>query len=319
VGRDDLFALVSPPWALKNLIVERGLTLIHGDPGAGKSFLAMEWAYALANDDLPGWMGQNKSHTFKPMYMFTEGMSNLKKRTIAYERENSLITPDVIWIRDAVGLNPESTTAQLASLEKAYVDNDCDILFVDTLANTFIGNENTQEHANNYLRTLRVFQEYGPVVLVHHNKKEDQTYRGSTVFHGAVDTMISMQKSEQDVFTMKVTKQKDGDPHFKLDFKQKLHEWPAPWDKEEMTGSVAFQVVENYQPERKIGTKEALAIKFLTGVEPQTLTYVAEATGQEVSNLRKTIDRSDRLELISQEGNNPSLVALITSDEPDTL
>src|SRR5690606_40203558 len=100
---------------------------------------------------------------------------------------------------------------QLAALEKLYVDQECDMLFVHSLANTFSGNENQQEDANRYMAALKQFQRYGPVVVIHHNQREKNEYRGSSVFEGAADTMVSMERNAHGSSSLKVEEQRDGD------------------------------------------------------------------------------------------------------------
>lgn len=231
----EIFDMPDPEWALKNLIQQEGITMLHGSPGAGKSLLAMDWAYTLASPDVQNWMGQPKLRNYKPMYIFTEGLSGLKPRSLAWSLERGVEVPgddnSVMWVRDAVRLNRtedanEPWSEQVAALFQMYNDYDRDILFIDTLANTFGGNENSQQDANNYLAALRMFQQGGPVVVVHHNTKDGDDYRGSTVLEGAVDTKVAV-KENRGIIHLYITKQKDGDPGFNLDLKIKPHSWES--------------------------------------------------------------------------------------------
>lgn len=230
----EVFSLKEPRWALKNLIQEDGITMIHGSPGSGKSLMAMDWAYCLAHPSLDGWMGQPRSRQFKPMYIFTEGIAGLRTRSQAWQMERNMDLPadedGVLWVRDPVRLNrtedpKEPYTPQVAALFEMFNDYSRDLLIVDTLANTFGGNENSQQDANNYLATIRMFVNAGaPVVIVHHNTKEGNDFRGSTVFEGAVDTKVAVKESNANVH-LYITKQKDGDPGFNLDMRIKPHIW----------------------------------------------------------------------------------------------
>ncbi len=239
---DAIYDLPDPVWALRNLIQEDGLTILHGQPGSFKSFIAMDWAYSLASPQSSGWMGQPRAKQFKPMYLFTEGIAGLKNRSIAWSKERGMTTPSmddaVIWVRDRVGLNSVADpanpfTQQVASLVKMYNDYHCNILFIDTLANTFVGNENMQQDANSYLRTLSLFQAGGPVVLIHHNKKGEDEFRGSTVFHGAVDTLVSMKKTGEGMAKLSISKQKDGPENFYLDLKAVKHAWEGDYKQQD--------------------------------------------------------------------------------------
>jgi hypothetical protein len=231
---DDIYGLAEPEWALRHMIQADGLTMVHGSPGSGKSLMAMDWAYVLAHPLLGAWNGLEKNRDYKPMYIFTEGVSGLQTRSIAWSKQTGVHTPagdnGVLWVRDPVRLNrtedpDEPWTAQVAALFQMYNDYDRDILFVDTLANTFGGNENSQQDANNYLAALRMFQQGGPVVIIHHNTKEGKDFRGSTVFEGAVDTKVAVELQSSDVVHLYITKQKDGDPNFWMNLRLREHVW----------------------------------------------------------------------------------------------
>jgi hypothetical protein len=209
----------------------------------------MDWAYSLASPQVKKWLGLEKLRDYKPLYVFTEGLNGLKTRSIAWAEERQAAIPTdehgVVWVRDAVRLNRQDNTEepwseQVAALVQMYNDYERDILFVDTLANTFGGNENSQQDANNYLAAIRMFQEGGPVVIVHHNTKEGDDYRGSTVFEGAVDTKVAVKESDGLVH-LYITKQKDGDPGFNMNLQITLHSWLSESQERELS-SVALKV-----------------------------------------------------------------------------
>jgi lipopolysaccharide transport system ATP-binding protein len=45
---DELEALPAPTWLIADLIADHGLSVLYGDPGAGKSFIAIDMALRLA-------------------------------------------------------------------------------------------------------------------------------------------------------------------------------------------------------------------------------------------------------------------------------
>lgn len=316
MGREALFELEDPAWAMEDMIQAGGLTILHGNPGSGKSLVAMDWAYTLAHDKLGEWLGKKKDRQYKPLYLFTEGLSGLKRRTLAWERERAAVSPDVVYVRDPVILNPkDGTSQQLSSLEKLYVDHDRDILFIDTLANTFGGNENQQEDANRYLHTIRHFQKWGPVVLVHHNKKDDKEYRGSTVFQGAADTMVSLTMGKHGVADLRITKQKDGDPEKGfMQLKLKQHQISNTYlDRT----SVAFSR-ETREPDMSHREREVLEMVKAAGGEAQ-LVDLARDLDVEKRNLKRDIKKYESLEYFYPGGNNPGVVRVLKPEEPETL
>ena len=95
-----------------------------------------------------------------------------------------------------------------------------DVVFLDTLAATFGGgNENVQQDMNKYLQVCQEMQKLGAsVVIAHHSTKNTKDLRGSTVLHGAADTVIhlhpSFDKETHGLLetVLKAKKQKDGIP-----------------------------------------------------------------------------------------------------------
>lgn len=322
--RDELFEREDPPFALMDYIQEGGLTILHGAPGSGKSLVAMDWAYTLAHDEMDGWMGKPRNKQYRPMYLFTEGLSGLKKRTLAWEAEHGLRAPDIVFVPDSVPLNPPDPTQglgkQLSSLRKLYLDEGCNLLIVDTLTNTFFGNENQQQDANSYLRTVREFQKQGPVILVHHNRKDEDSYRGSTVFHGAVDTMVSLTMDQWGMADIVIKKQKDGDPiKGSMTLKLKQHEI---YDDSERT-SVVFTMADNrLQPrQRRVTKKESDLIDIITAAGGEmAVADLATEHGYNRGNLTRDIGKYESLELISDGGNTPAVVRVVQGEEePDQL
>lgn len=325
LSRDALLALPPPKWALRNLITQDGFTLVHGKPGSGKSFLAMEWAYVLGHESLDNWLGMKRDRRYKPMYVYTEGLAALQNRMRAWEMENGVIAPDIVIVRDAVKLNPpKGVSEQLAALEKLYVDQECDILFVDTLANTFSGNENQQEDANRYMAALKQFQRYGPVVVIHHNQREKNEYRGSSVFEGAADTMVSMERNAHGIFILKVEKQKDGDMGFMMELVQNKHEWPkVPEDEwghnpEDTYGSVAFASAAGASEKRMTGTQREIYEMVLNAGGEMPLAELARESKRDKKNVKRMVkERIPTLELFSEPGNNRVMVRVVQAEEPE--
>lgn len=196
------------------------------------------------------------------------------------------------------------------------------MLIVDTLANTFGGNENQQVDANSYLATLRMFQELGPVVVIHHNKKGEDEFRGSTALLGAVDTMVGVKQSKHGVIDVTLTKQKDGDPAFKLSLRQREYRWKNQWNEED--GSVAFEKDDTPDTVKGMGPTakriyDYIAQQHIAGWDQVSVAEVARELEIDKSNLKRAVKNSGTMHLIKGEGNNFAWVALLTEDEPESL
>ena len=92
------------------------------------------------------------------------------------------------------------------------------VIFIDTLARYFMGDENSTEEMNRFVTLIqKMFQrEFGAtVVLVHHTgHAERNRMRGSSVLKAALDTELRLEfRGDEDdttEFDVKCTKQKDG-------------------------------------------------------------------------------------------------------------
>jgi hypothetical protein len=205
----------------------------------------------------------------------------------------------VLWQRDSVRLNrtddpEEPWSSQVSALFQQFNDYECDMLFIDTLANTFGGNENSQQDANNYLAAIRMFVNAGaPVVIVHHNTKEGDDSRGSTVFEGAVDTKVAVKESKGKVH-LYITQQKDGDPGFNLNMRLKVYDWT---DNDRDFSSVVLE--ENLAPQLTSKQHEILGILEAHG--GLGLAELAEARGTSKQAANDMLQRMLEVGLVIQD------------------
>lgn len=310
MGR-DMFSLPQPTWALENIMQDQRMLLLHGEAGTGKTFLALDWAFTMSHASIDTWLGNKRSKQFRPLYLYTEGVSGLRSRVKAWEdfhgdQISESLDEGVVFYPEALGLsrtkNPEKPfTDQVAGLMKMYEELDCDMLIVDTLQNTFVGNENMQEDANNYLATLRAFLEGGPVVVVHHNSKGGE-YRGSTAFAGAFDTRLELSKKESTgVVTLNTRKQKDGDGEWFIEMKQKVMSWEANG---ETYSSTAFELLNDLN---WLKVPERLTYNWLLENGPATSKEIQEALGHEPSTVDTRMKKLSGTGIITRSEDRPAV------------
>lgn len=203
---DELRNRPRPSWMIRGLLRQASLAMLVGDFGTYKSFIALAWALALASGR--DWVG----HPVKGgavAYVAAEGAGGQIDRLDAWALHEGCPLPDNVRILDQsidlVGDN-EPLLEALAGTE------DLCLVVVDTVARTFVGNENLQEDANGYVAAAdRIKAETGAtVLLIHHNNRQGE-YRGSTVIPGALDTMIGAEKTADGV-RLSCLKMKDAEP-----------------------------------------------------------------------------------------------------------
>lgn len=206
---------------IRGVLGEGGLSVLYGAPGAGKSFLALDLAYAVAKGQ--PWMGRD-TRQGPVIYAVGEGVSGLRRRAKAIsvmkggEAQQVMFLPHTLSTPDNV-----EKMALILGQVKAYYRSDPCLLIFDTLSR-FFGegdDENSAKDMRRFVNAIGSLQADFPglhVMLVHHSgKDQDRGMRGSSVLQGAADTVIQCRKNGGGHLAF-IEKQKDGQDNFPLPF-----------------------------------------------------------------------------------------------------
>ena len=217
-GLADLCNLDPPTWQINGYVPNGGLVTLFGDPGAGKSFLALDWGLSIACGE--DWHGREVEQG-AVLYLVCEGIAGMPNRVQAWLMERGLdIPPDrlnEVPFYYTTGFNdlrgPAATTDLLRALEHDLAERGTKLALVvlDTLSRTLGGaDENSAGEMNMALDQLgRVREATGAAVIILHHTAKGKTYeRGSTVLRGACDTMLYLQDND-DYKLLMVDKQRD--------------------------------------------------------------------------------------------------------------
>ena len=153
-----------------------GFGMLFGKPGSGKSFVALEWSMRVARRGLP------------VVYILLEGKAGFARRVLAWEAYHGAL-PDVIFIaldRTAAPFAPENIDSLIARVAL----HSPTLVVIDTLTMAYAGavkDESSATEMGAFLTSIR--QLGGFTLLVHHTRKIDTEYRGSTVLEGAMDAI----------------------------------------------------------------------------------------------------------------------------------
>ncbi|NIS18380.1 MAG: AAA family ATPase, partial [Thermoplasmata archaeon] len=222
---------------LRDFIQKGGLTVVYGEPGGGKSLVIQAWANILA---APGsswaWVGRERAHRAEVLYIMAEGQGGLRGRLLAWQEHRAVeFLPGVRWMMSPfeVWRPPQERefTEQQQEMLRYIEQEGIEVVFIDTLAATFGGgNENAQQDMNQYLQMCAAMQALGAsVVIAHHAAKGSKTVRGSTVLHGAADTVILLDPNRSETTSeilsteLKLKKQKDGTPFAPITLRPKVY------------------------------------------------------------------------------------------------
>jgi len=208
---------INPPkWIVEDYLEKNTLSVVFGDPGSGKTFIALSLAASVATG-FP-WNSQNVKQG-SVFYIVGEGFNGISRRLAAWSKYHQFSLTDApLFISEG--------PAQLLDVENAkLVAKTINILaknhgppklvIIDTLArNLGIGNENSTQDMSAFIsivdRYIRI-----PfnccVLIVHHTGHADKDRaRGSIALKGALDAEYGVEKKDNTV-TMTTTKMKEAE------------------------------------------------------------------------------------------------------------
>ncbi|SDO19922.1 AAA domain-containing protein [Halomonas shengliensis] len=213
----ELVANLRPPsWLLRGYLEADSLALVYGEPGHGKSFLAIDMAASIATGT--PWHGAET----KPgavFYIAGEGRNGLSRRLKAWEmtRGVSLAEGGLFVSQRAAPLDDKASAAEvLRAVEDlaAEAGQAPALIVVDTLARCFGGDENSATDIGAFVANLDALRHRwnATVLTIHHSGKDAaRGARGSTALRGAVDAEYKVVKDAAGVVTLEAGKMKDAD------------------------------------------------------------------------------------------------------------
>lgn len=231
-------------WAVKALVPEASLGMIFGASGTFKSFIALD--YQLHRAWSLHWCGR-KTRPGVPVFIAAEGGTGLIRRIKAWHIGRGL---DWHQCTMRVVIVPLLLLRQAPALAEAIVSagvEPADIV-VDTLSQTFEGNENAADEIAAYLRALRthlVERFLCTVTVVHHSGHgATERPRGSSAIQANVDFLLGVFRQGDDsmVSTVECLKLKDGERFKPLDFAMQAHQLGTDEDGEAITSLAASYV-----------------------------------------------------------------------------
>jgi hypothetical protein len=206
-----------PAWVIDGLVETETLGLLFGEPGCGKSFLAVDMALCVATG-VP--FHEKPVKQGAVFYIAGEGFNGLTRRFRAWAKHKNV---DI----DGAGLFVSQKAAQFLDAASAVAVTEAvrvlaaehgipAMIFIDTIARNFgAGDENSTSEMGKFIAAMDALKAEFPgcsVFLVHHTgHSEKQRARGSIALKGALDAEYRLDKSE-DTMTLSNTKMKDGEP-----------------------------------------------------------------------------------------------------------
>lgn len=206
VSAADILLDTDSPYLIKGLVHRGDASVLYGQSGCGKTFLALYVAHAIATGR--GIFGKRVRPA--PVALFAlEGSAGLAKRLVAIQRALGP-APDLFVYRKPLTLfqNPGILGEVVAGVE------DCcaSLVIFDTLSRTMAGaNENAPEDMTYMVGVFDLIRDRtgAHVMLVHHSgKNEAAGARGHSSLKAAVDVEMEVE-NDAGARCMRVTKGRD--------------------------------------------------------------------------------------------------------------
>ncbi len=268
--------LSEPPksrWIVKDYLDEGSLSCIFGEPGAMKSFLAIDLGASVASGR--NWHGNKIRKSGPVFYICGEGHGGLKRRFRAWtlHHDRSANIPFFISETPAQVLDGDHFKTVVAAFEELRGEHGKPVLvIIDTLNRNFgPGDENSTEDMTLFIARIDTFmRSVGcAVMIVHHSGLSDkERARGASALRAALDWEFRLTKKTDGEREFTCTKCKDYEEPLPMSFKPKtipLTGWTDEDTGEELTSCI-LEKCEAAAEEKKseyIDGPEKLAYKIL--------------------------------------------------------
>lgn len=179
---------------------------LHGKPGDGKSFVAVDLACSIGTG-VP-WHAHPTARG-PVLYLIAEGASGLGRRVEAWKLAHGAFDSGVRFLPIAVQLLDRTDHQAFVALVRPLRPL---LIVIDTQARATVGaDENSAKDMGEFVDVLeRIRAATGACVLVvHHEARAGENMRGSTALEGAATSIIRCSKDGAQI-TLTNTKQKDA-------------------------------------------------------------------------------------------------------------
>lgn len=216
---DDVFSLPPPKFLIDRYLPETGLGILYGDPGTGKSFIALDQALHIAYG-LDTWHGDviHAKDRGAVLYIAGEGSSGFRARVKAWQAQNlteetAHRKPDIRFLFEPISfMRPDDIRRLIASVTAAGMDQ-ISMVVVDTVSRSIAGaDENLQKDMTIFIAACDAIRiKTGAFVLGVHHTAKTGTMRGSSVFAGQADVVLKLTRQKgASVGRLMCEKQKDA-------------------------------------------------------------------------------------------------------------
>lgn len=197
---DTLLVKEFPPnrWLVDGLIPLHGITILHGLPTAGKTWLMMEIAISVAQ-------GKLLFNQFETSHTGVLLLDEESGEWLLHDRFKTLRAPSELPIHYLTMNSSKFTESYVDELIEWCNDNEVGFVAIDSLVRIHGGDENTAQDSAKVFRLIRKLTSAGiTVLIIHHNTKASANgeygsqMRGSGDIQASVDCQLSLVRPYRD-------------------------------------------------------------------------------------------------------------------------
>jgi hypothetical protein len=269
-------------WLVKGVLPRRGVAVVYGPSGEGKTFVALDLLLHVARG--VDWRGRRTARA-AVLYLAPDGGSVVPNRLEAYRRHHGVAAADLAIVSSPVDLLGKVAAGDLAKVEAliARIEQDHGIriavITVDTVSRAMPGgDENQAADMSRFIDNLGHLSAGGERLIlgIHHTPKSDGTIlRGHSSLHGAADCELNVVDQ-----TIRVAKQRDGQDGLQFGFRLEVIEIGRDEDGDPVTSCVAVASDVAPGPAKRIPGAASIALRLLhnaiadAGEAPPACTHI---------------------------------------------
>lgn len=201
-------------WLIDGWLQQRGVAMIHGPSGVGKSYLALDWSLRIATGGRD-WAGRAAVTGGTVAYLAGEGHLGLRGRIAGWL---SVAKPDgPVNLHVGQIVRPLDTEAGLSMVQRGLDRLDgVDLVVFDTVNRWMVGNDQDSQAAGAFLRNCtNIANEFGcSVLLVHHtgvSRDSQDRPRGSGAWRAGLENEIGVQPEKGGLIKITPLKSRDSE------------------------------------------------------------------------------------------------------------
>ncbi len=209
--RADQIEMRPPHWLLRGMLERDTFALVFGEPGCGKSFLAIDWACRIATGT--PWRG-HAVNAAPVVYVAGEGQQGFGRRIRAWSEHSGVSVEGApLFVGPSVAIPDMEGLTELVLAIRALPEPPA-LIVLDTLARCFGGgDENSTQDMSKFVSACDVIRQYYrcTILVVHHTGHADKSRaRGAIALKAALDAEYRLTNNEVGM-RLTATKMKDAE------------------------------------------------------------------------------------------------------------